>query len=178
MATHKKQPKSPIKGVRFKRDILGAIAEYGEYEGIEGFPGQLRSLVVKALRLANLSRAVGLKHGALVSLLLDTVSRISPADFFAEVARIRKGGEWSRFVKTPITNPALRLSCKRDARGHGGGMENKNTPAKQSRFRFVIRFAEGGIACGRINSTSAEAGEAKLQARYAARNVISIEVRK
>jgi len=46
-----------------------------------------------ALRLANLSRAVGIKHGAMVSLLLDTVSRIDASDFFAEVARIRKAAE-------------------------------------------------------------------------------------
>jgi len=50
MPAHKKPTKSPIKGVRFKRDILNAIEEYGEFEGIEGFSGQLRSLVVKALR--------------------------------------------------------------------------------------------------------------------------------
>ena len=57
-------------------------------------------------------------------------------------------------------------------------MENKNTSAKQTRFRFIVRFAEGGIACGRTNSTSVEACEAKLQARYSARNVTAIEVRK
>jgi hypothetical protein len=46
-----------------------------------------------SIRLANLSRAVGIKHGAMVSLLLDTVSRIDASDFFAEVARIRKASE-------------------------------------------------------------------------------------
>jgi len=46
-----------------------------------------------SIRLANLSRAVGIKHGAMVSLLLDTVSRIDASDFFAEVARIRKAAE-------------------------------------------------------------------------------------
>ena len=81
-------------------------------------------------------------------------------------------------MKTSVTKSALRLSCKRRAGGHGGGMENKNTSTKQTRFRFVVRFAEGGIACGRTNSTSVEACEAKLQARYSARNVTAIEVRK
>lgn len=57
-------------------------------------------------------------------------------------------------------------------------MENKNTSTKQSRFRFIVRFAEGGIACGRTNSTSTDACVSKLQARYAARNVTAIEVRK
>ena len=42
-----------------------------------------------SLRLTNLSRAVGLKHSAMLVLILDTASRIEAAEFFAEVARIQ-----------------------------------------------------------------------------------------
>lgn len=79
--------------------IDAKLARFGDAAGQHGaLSAGTRRLTLRiprdsALRLASLSRSVGLKHGALVSLLLDTVSRISPADFFAEVARIRKGGE-------------------------------------------------------------------------------------
>lgn len=42
---------------------------------------------------ARVGGSLGIKHGAMVSLLLDTVSRIDASDFFAEVARIRKASE-------------------------------------------------------------------------------------
>lgn len=41
-------------------------------------------------------------------------------------------------VKTPVTNPALRLSCKRAGRGHGGGMENKTATEISSKLLAAI----------------------------------------
>lgn len=76
--------------------IDAKLARFGDKAGQHGALAECQErLTIRikrdtALRLVNLSRATGLKHGPMIVLLLDTVSRIDAADLFAEVARIRK----------------------------------------------------------------------------------------
>ena len=75
--------------------IDAKLARFGDKAGQHGALSEVQErLTIRisrdtSLRLVNLSRAVGLKHSAMMLLILDTASRIEAPEFFAEVARIQ-----------------------------------------------------------------------------------------
>lgn len=95
-----RKPVNPILAADEQRaaQIDARLARFGDRAGQHGALAECQerlTIRVKrdtALRLVNLSRAVGIKHGAMVALLLDTVSRIDSSDFFSEIARLQKQG--------------------------------------------------------------------------------------